>query len=98
MPRTIGTGAALQMLLTNEWLSAAQARHSGLVNAVVSREELYATAERMAMRLAAADREAVRAAKQAVWRGLDMTLTAGLEMERRLAARVHAAQATERSL
>jgi enoyl-CoA hydratase/carnithine racemase len=93
LPRTIGAGPALHMLLANEWLDGERACAVGLVNAVVPREELYATAESLALRIAAAGGAAVRAAKQAVWRGLDMPLAEGLEMERRLAAGARAERA-----
>ena len=86
LPRVIGRARALEMLLTNRWLDAEEAYRIGLVNRVVSREELLQTAEEMAQKIASYDSAAVRHAKQAVVRGLDLSLEQGLALERRLAS------------
>ncbi len=57
----------------------------GLVNMVVSREELYLSADRIAKKILSHSPIAVRYAKEAVTRGLDLTLEEGLVLERRLA-------------
>ena len=51
MPRTIGPGPALEMLLTNRRLTAADARF-GLVHRVVSRNELRDVSAGLAAELA----------------------------------------------
>jgi enoyl-CoA hydratase len=86
LPRAIGRGRALEMLLTNRWLNGEEAFQCGLVNRVVSRDKLLETAEEMAKKIASYNPMAVRNAKQAVVRGLDLPLTEGLELERRLAS------------
>jgi len=86
LPRVIGRARALEMLLTNRWLDGEEAYRVGLVNRVVSREELLQTAERIAQKIASYDPAAVRHAKQAVVRGLDLSLDQGLALERRLAS------------
>ena len=86
LPRVIGRGKALEMLLTNRWISAEEALQCGLVNRLVPKEKLLETAEEMARTIAAHDPIAVRNAKQAVVRGLDLPLTEGLELEKRLAS------------
>ncbi len=84
LPRMIGGSRALDVLLTGRWLTAEEARRFKLVNRVVPRNALFAEAEKMARRIAGYDPQAVCRAKQAVTRGLDMTLEEGLALERRL--------------
>ena len=86
LPRVIGRGKALEMLLTSRWLSAEEALQCGLVNRLVPKNKLLETAEEMAKKIASYDAIAVRNAKQAVVRGLDLPLTEGLELEKRLAS------------
>jgi enoyl-CoA hydratase len=86
LPRVVGRGKALEMLLTNYWMSGEEAIRNGLVNQVVPRDKLIETAEEMAKKIASYPPMAVRNAKQAVARGLDLTLTEGLNLEKRLAS------------
>jgi len=76
---------ALEMLLANRRLSSAEAYAMGLVNQVVPKDKLLETAEEMGKKIASLHPMAVRNAKQAVLRGLDLSLSEGLELERRLA-------------
>lgn len=85
LPRVIGKGRALQILLTGDRIDAQEAFRIGLVNMVVSREELYITADRMAQKILSRSPIAVRYAKEATRMGLDFTLEEGLALERRLA-------------
>jgi len=87
LPRIIGRSRALEMLLTNRWISGQEALQFHLVNRIVAREELLATTEEIARRIASFDPLAVRCAKQAVRRGMDMSLREGLNLERILAKR-----------
>ncbi len=85
LPRAIGRARALEMLLTNRWLSGEEAFQFGLVNQIVPKDKLLETAEDIARKIASYDLMAVRNAKQAVVRGLDLNLMEGLDLERRLA-------------
>ena len=86
VPRSLSRGLAVEMLLANRWLTAQEALAAGWISRLVkSREELDATAEETARGLAGLDLTLVRAAKQAVHRGLDLPLPQALDMERRLA-------------
>jgi enoyl-CoA hydratase/carnithine racemase len=85
LPRAIGTSRALEMILTNRWMNAEEACRAGLVNRVVPKHHLVETAEQMAKNIASFNPIAVRNAKQAVRRGLDLPLHEGLELEKRLA-------------
>jgi enoyl-CoA hydratase/carnithine racemase len=88
LPRLIGPGKAMELLLTNEWIPAQEALRIGLVNRVVPRETLYEQALSVARRIAGFSPSAVRMIKQAVVRGMDMTLAQGLDLEKQLALRL----------
>ena len=96
LPRTVGRARALEMLLTNRWISAEEAYRIGLVNRLVAREKLLQAAEEMARKIASYNPIAVRNAKKAVMRGLDLTLKEGLDLEKRLASQL-AAMAGQKS-
>ena len=85
LPRTVGRARALEMLLTNRWIKGEEACKIGLVNQIVPRKNLLQVAEEMAKKIASYNPLAVRNAKQAVMRGLDLSLGEGLDLERRLA-------------
>jgi len=88
VPRTIGPAKTMEMLLTNRWLDAREALEANLVNMVVPGELLISTAEDTAARIAACDPLVIRAAKQCVVRGLEVSLAQGLELEARLSNQV----------
>jgi len=88
LPRTVGRAAALEMLLANRRLKAQEAYDLGLVSQVVPRPQLMPVVEELARKLAGYDQRVLRAAKEAVLRGLDLSLEEGLELERRLAGRL----------
>jgi enoyl-CoA hydratase len=93
LPRTIGRSRALEMLLTNRWIEAEEAYQFGLVNRIVPKKDLFKTVEEIAQKIASHDPAAVRSAKEAVVRGMDMSLREGLELERLLASRLTAKKA-----
>jgi len=84
LPRAIGRAQALYMLLTSDLLDAPQAQRLGLVNRVVPRARLLATAEQLAQHILALPEPAVRAAKEAVKRGMELSLREALDLEKRL--------------
>ena len=88
LPRTIGLGQALDLLLTGRRLTAAEAYDLGLVTRVVPRQRLMAEATRLLEDILSCDMAAVRSAKLAVDRGMDMPLAQGLELEERLASAI----------
>ena len=88
LPRTVGRGKALEMLLANRLISAEEAYQSGLVNQVVPKDKLIECAEEMAKKISSHNPRAVRYAKQAVVRGLDLSLAEGLDLEKRLAGQL----------
>ena len=81
LPRLVGRGPALQMILTGEAIDAQQALRIGLVSQVVPASELLAAAETMMRAILKNAPLALRLALEAVERGLDMTLEEGLLLE-----------------
>jgi enoyl-CoA hydratase len=72
LPRLVGKGRALEILLTGEMVSAARACEIGLVNKVVAAAELMTEARRVATTLAGKAPLAVRYILEAVNHGLEM--------------------------
>lgn len=74
LPRLVGRGRAAQMLLTGETVDAEEAERIGLVNRVVGPEELRPEAERLVRSVLAHPAAAVRLTREAMHRGMSMTL------------------------
>jgi enoyl-CoA hydratase len=72
LPRLVGKGRALEMLLTGEMVDAAEALRIGLVNRVVPREKLLAEAEALLRRMLANAPLSLRFTLEAVSAGLEM--------------------------
>ncbi len=82
LPRIVGRGKALELLLTADIISAAEeALQIGLVSHVVPPESLEKEAQKLAETIAAKGPIALRYLKEAVNKGLDMTLEQGLRLE-----------------
>ena len=81
LPRLIGPERALDLILTGRRIDAHEAERIGLVSRVVAPAELREQALRLANAIADNGPLAVRAAKAAVWRGLDVPLAEGLRLE-----------------
>jgi enoyl-CoA hydratase len=81
LPRLIGRGRALQLILTAEMVDAAEAYRIGLVNKVVPAGELLGAADAMLRQILANGPVAVALCIEAVHRGLDTTLEEGLVIE-----------------
>lgn len=89
LPRIVGRGKALEMILTAEIVDAAEAYRIGLVNKVLPTAELYTYAEGMASKIASKGPIGERYAKEAIGKGLDMTLEQGLRLEADLSFLLH---------
>ena len=81
LPRLVGKGRGLEILLGGERVDAAEALRIGLVNRVVPRERLLAEAEALVRKMAANGPLALRATLEAVDEGLERALPDGLERE-----------------
>ena len=85
LPRTIGPGPAMKILLANEILDAAQALNLGLAHRVVEPEYLPQAAQEAAQTLSRIPPPVAAAIKRAVAEGMDAPLDAALALEDRLA-------------
>jgi len=81
LPRIIGKGKALELLLTGEIIGAAEAKEIGLVHRVVSAKALMDEAETLAGEIARRSPLTLRFAKEAVNKGMDLTMEQGLRLE-----------------
>lgn len=81
LPRLVGKGIALQLILTGEMIDAAEAYRIGLVNKVVPAAELLAESEKVLRGILAMAPLAVRLCLEAVDHGCEMTLDEGLLLE-----------------
>src|SRR5579872_2891207 len=82
LSRLIGPARAKDLVFTGRMVDAEEALRIGLADRVVAPEEVYPTALAWAAELAAGPAFALRAAKDAIDRGLETDLATGLEIER----------------
>jgi enoyl-CoA hydratase/carnithine racemase len=82
LSRLIGPARAKDMIFTGRHVSAQEALQIGLVDEVVAPDEVYAAARRRVERYVGGPAYAIRAAKEAIDRGLEVDLETGLEIER----------------
>ncbi len=81
LPRVVGQGRALELLLFGDTIDAATADKYGLVNKVVRHEELIATAQEWASRLAQGPTLALSMTKRMVNNEWNMDLVSAIEAE-----------------
>lgn len=84
LPRLVGPGRALRLILTGELIDAAEALRLGLVDEVVPDDALRPRTLELARAIAGQSPVAVRLAKEAVRAALELPLAAGLAHEREL--------------
>ena len=81
LPRVVGRGKALEMILTGARVPAAEALRIGLVERVVPAAELLPAAQALARTMADKAPVALHYAKEAVVSGLGLPLADGLRLE-----------------
>src|ERR1700734_2581419 len=81
LPRLVGKGIAMQLVLAGEMISAQEAHRIGLVNEVTTAAELIPRAEAIAQKIMANAPLAVQYSMEAVNKGMEMTLAEGLYLE-----------------
>jgi enoyl-CoA hydratase len=81
LPRLVGKGLAMQMVLAGEMITAQEAHRIGLVNEVTAPADLIPRAEAIAAKIIANAPLAVQYAIEAVNKGMEMTLAEGLHLE-----------------
>ena len=81
LPRLVGKGRAMQILITGEVVTAEEASRIGLANQVVPQAELISAAEALARKIIANAPLAVQFCLEAVNRGVEMTQAEGQFLE-----------------
>ncbi len=81
LPRIVGKGRAIEILLTGDMIDAQEAYRIGLVNKVTSREELIPTCESIARKIIAKGPVAIRYALESAHQGMEMPIEEGLFLE-----------------
>lgn len=81
LPRLIGKGAALEMLLTGGMISAERALQLGLVNKILPKESLLEEGKALLNSILSQAPLAIKYVLETVNRGLDMPLTKALRLE-----------------
>lgn len=81
LPRLVGLGAALRLILTGEMIPADEALRLGIVEEVVPQEQLLSRAFEVAELIAAKSPVALAAAKEATRAALNLPLEDGLKLE-----------------
>jgi enoyl-CoA hydratase/carnithine racemase len=81
LPRLIGPARAKELIYTGRIVEAAEALRIGLVDEVVTGDDVYSTAWRWAAQFVAGPARALAAAKAAIDDGLDVDLSNGLQLE-----------------
>jgi enoyl-CoA hydratase len=90
LARLVGPAKAKDLVFSGRFVDAQEALAIGLVDRVVPAAEVYATARELVGRYVGGPAYAVRAAKEAIDRGLEVDLETGLELERGLFAALFA--------
>ena len=81
LSRLVGKARAIEMLLRGNTIDAQKACQIGLVNTVVPSRDLQAVVMDMAREMAAKGPVAMRYAREAIYKGMDLTLEQGLRLE-----------------
>ncbi len=84
LTKAIGKYRAMEMILAGRFMSASEAYDAGLVTKVVSKEQFLAEAMRLAREIASRPPIAVKIGKEAVLKAQELSLTEGIEFERRV--------------
>lgn len=81
LPRLVGLGRAMEMILTGDFIDAEEAYRIGLVNKIVPHEELMEKTMELAKKIASRPPLAVRYAKETVNRSLEGSTVSGFALE-----------------
>ena len=81
LPRIVGRGKAIEMILTSRPIDAHEALRVGLVHRLTPHDRVLVEAEKLASQIASAAPLALRYVKEAINKGMDLTLAQGLRLE-----------------
>lgn len=86
LPRLVGLGRATELLMTGEFIDAAEAHRIGLYNQVVAADQLKAATDAVVEKLRRGPRDGLAATKDALNREMHMDLEPALDHEARVQA------------
>lgn len=98
LPRLIGKAKALEMILTGELIDAQEAFRIGLINRVVDKGDLIAVGNEVAKKMASMAPISLKYIKEAINKGIDMTLEQGLRLEADLYLLIHTTKDREEGI
>lgn len=81
LPRIVGRGKAMELIFTAESIDAGEAQRIGLIHRVVPHQDVLTEADKLASDIARGAPIALRYTKEAINKGMDLTLEQGLRME-----------------
>ncbi|MFH2012327.1 MAG: enoyl-CoA hydratase-related protein [Pseudomonadota bacterium] len=84
LPRLVSKGKAKELIFTGDTITALEAKEIGLVDKVVPEKGALGEAKNMAKKIMSKGPIAIRYAKKAIDEGINITLSEGLKLERRL--------------
>ena len=77
----VGRGEASEMIFTGEWIDAQEAERIGLINRIVPRGEVSKALMEQAKYMSSKSPISTRYAKEAICKGMDLSLDQGLRLE-----------------
>lgn len=89
LPRLIGRAKAMEMILTGEMIDAKTGYEIGLINRIVKKEQLTSTIMTLAQEMSAKSPVSLMYTKEAVNKGMELTLEQGLRLEADLYFLIH---------
>jgi len=84
LTQAVGKSLAMEWVLTGDFVSAEEARSAGLVGKVFPAEDLVDEAVKTATKIASLSQPVVAMAKECVNQSLELSLTEGLQYEKRM--------------
>ncbi len=81
LPRLVGRSKAIEMILTGDSVDVLEAKKIGLVSRILPDDELQREVMDLAEKIASKGPVALKYVKEAVNKGMDMTLSQGLQLE-----------------
>jgi enoyl-CoA hydratase/carnithine racemase len=81
LPRLVGRAKAMELMLSGDAITAKEALRIGLVSRIVPEKDVLDVALQMGGEMSGKGSMALRYCKEAVYKGLDMTLAQGLQLE-----------------
>lgn len=98
LPRLIGMTKAKEMIYTGEMIDAQEAYRIGLVNRVVKVESLMEESQKIARKIAEKSPLAIKMAKFAINKGIQMDLNSGLDYEAQCVTVLHSTEDRKEAL